>query len=106
MDKLPQELINRIVWSAKRYPDQAWLLAIGQHSGRSQSEFPRLANLNRAWKEAIETVIIQSLKMKSDELETFNSIVTGHRRKYLSKISFTALLPEYFLEDKIYSSAR
>jgi hypothetical protein len=99
MDKLPQELINRIAWFAERYPGQdKWFPAIGQTSGDSPSEFPRLAGLNYAWKEAIETITFHSLKIKSNEIGTLQSIVTNNRRKHLSRISFTALLPEYSYE--------
>ena len=101
MDNLPQELINRIVWFAERYPGQdKWYPAIEQSFGltESPSQFPRLANLNHLWKEAVETITFRHLVIKSDELDTFQSIVTGNRRKYLAKISFTVLLPEYSYE--------
>jgi hypothetical protein len=99
MDKLPQELVNRIVWFAERYPGQdQWFPAIGQYSGESPSEFPRLAGLNHVWKEAVETITFHSLKIRSNELDTLQSIITKNRRKYLSRINFTALLPEYSYE--------
>jgi hypothetical protein len=98
MENLPQELINRIVWFAERYPGQEkWYPAIGQsfRLTRSQSQFPRLASLNRRWKEATEAITFRQLGVKSDDLDTLQSIVTGNRRRYLARISFTALLPEY-----------
>jgi hypothetical protein len=98
MDKLPQELINRIVWFAERYPDQEkWHSAIGQSfkPDGAPSQFPRLAILNRTWKEAVETITFHHLGVKSDELGSLQSIVTGNRRKYLSWISFKAELPTY-----------
>ncbi|CAN9387609.1 unnamed protein product [Alternaria alternata] len=98
MDKLPQELINRIVWFAERYPDQEkWHSAIGQSfkPDGEPSQFPRLAILNRTWKEAVETITFHHLGVKSDELESLQSIVTGNRRKYLSWISFKVELPTY-----------
>jgi hypothetical protein len=101
MDNLPQELINRIVWYAERYPGQdKWYPAIEQSFGltESPSQFPRLTNLNRLWKEAVETITFRHLGIKSDDLDTLQSIVTGNRRKYLAKISFTVLLPEYSYE--------
>ncbi|KAF1937389.1 hypothetical protein EJ02DRAFT_437906 [Clathrospora elynae] len=101
MDNLPQELINRIVWFTERYPGQdKWYPAIGQSFGLAElpSQFPRLAILNRLWKEAVETITFRHLGIKSDDLDTLQSIVTGNRRKYLAKISYTVLLPEYSYE--------
>jgi hypothetical protein len=98
MNDLPQELINRIVWFAERYPDEKWHVAIGQSKNKSPSQFPRLAILNHAWKEAVETITFYSVSIAGDELEEFSSIVTGHRRKYLFRLGFKALLPEYSYE--------
>lgn len=102
MDKLPQELINRIAWFAERYPDQdKWHYATGQKLWRKDhapSQFPRFATLNHTWKEAIETVTFHHLGVKSSDLESLQSIVTGNRRNYLSWISFTAELPTYLEE--------
>tara|TARA_R110002003_G_scaffold45_20_gene3655 strand:- start:14001 stop:15425 length:1425 start_codon:yes stop_codon:yes gene_type:complete len=42
-----------------------------------------------------EAITFRQLGIESDDLDTLQSIVTGNRRKYLAKISFTALLPEY-----------
>jgi hypothetical protein len=98
MDNLPQELINRIVWFAERYPAQnKWYPSIAQafNPKGPKSEFPRLAILNRHWKEAIETVTFHRLGIKSTELYLLQSIVTGNRRKYLTSIDFTAILPQY-----------
>jgi hypothetical protein len=50
MDKLPQELISRIVSFTERYPDkEGWSATIGEPFGlaKSPSQFPRLAHLNR-----------------------------------------------------------
>jgi hypothetical protein len=98
MNNNPQELINRIVWFAERYPDEERHLAIGQSKNKSPSQFPRLAILNHSWKEAVETITFHSLNITGDELENFSSIVTGHRRKQLSRLGFKALLPEYSYE--------
>ncbi|KAH7396141.1 hypothetical protein BKA66DRAFT_566646 [Pyrenochaeta sp. MPI-SDFR-AT-0127] len=98
MDTLPQELINRIVWFAERYPGQdKWYPAIGQFFDLTEppSQFPRLAGLNSRWKEAVEAITFRNLGIKTNELDTLQSIVTGNRLKYLAKISFTVLLPEY-----------
>lgn len=98
MDRLPQELINRIVWFAERYPAQEkWGSAIGQsyQPDGPPSQFPRLAILNRTWKEAVENITFHRLSVKSDELELLQSVVTGNRRNHLSWISFEAELPTY-----------
>jgi hypothetical protein len=109
MDKLPQELINHIVWFAERYPGQEqWRPAIGQsfEPDGPPSQFPRLAILNRTWKEAVETITFRHLGIKSDELKSLQSIVTGNRRKHLAWISFTAELPTYSEEAYVYKESR
>jgi hypothetical protein len=96
MENLPQELVNRIVWFSERYPDQdAWCPAIGQSYQGQPSAFPRLAGLDRRWKEAIETITFRHLVIKSNELDSLQSIVRGSRRKALRKIGFKPLLPAY-----------
>jgi hypothetical protein len=109
MEKLPQELINRIVWFAERYPGQEERRpAMGQSFERNgpPSQFPRLAILNRTWKEAVETITFRHLGVQSSELETLQSITTGNRRKYLAWISFTAELPTYSEEAYAHKESR
>jgi hypothetical protein len=109
MDDLPQELINRIVWFAERYPGQdKWYPAIGQSFKPTwpPSEFPRLAGLNHRWKEAVEIVTFRHLGIKSNELDSLQSIVTGNRRRYLARISFTALLSGYSEEAYAHRESR
>jgi hypothetical protein len=98
MDKLPQELINRIVWFAERYPDQEkWSSARGQsfQPDSLPSQFPRLAILNRTWKEAVETITFHHLCVESSDLESLQSVVTGNRRNCLSWINIRVELPTY-----------
>lgn len=98
MDKLPQELVNHVVSFCERYPDQQqWSAARDQYymQGNLPSQFPRLAILSRHWKEAIEIITFRNLSIKSNELDTLYSMVTGNRRKYLTKIEYEVLLPEY-----------
>jgi hypothetical protein len=98
MEKLPQELINRIIWFAERYPGQEKRCpAIGQsfRLNGPPSQFPRLAILNRTWQEAVETITFHRLGVESDDLGSLQSIVTGNRRKHLAWISFAAELPTY-----------
>jgi hypothetical protein len=98
MNKLPQELIYRIVRFTERYPDQDKCdpnIGPCYKIAKPPSQFPRLAGLNRRWKEAVEKITFHHLTIKSHELDTFHSIVVSDRRKYLAKISFTVLLPEY-----------
>jgi hypothetical protein len=109
MDKLPPELINRVVLFAERYPDQEKRVSAIEQSFKPDglpSQFPRLATLNRTWKEAVETITFRRLGVKSDELELFQSIVTGNRRNYLSWISFKAELPTYSEEAYEYKESR
>jgi hypothetical protein len=109
MEKLPQELINRIVWFAERYPGQEkWRPALGQsfEPNGPPSQFPRLAILNRTWKEAVETITFRHLGVRSSDLETLQSITTGNRRKHLAWISFTVELPTYSEEAYAHRESR
>ena len=94
MDNLPQELINRIVYHLERYEGQSQLPVFEQQSGRS-SKFPPYSTLSRPWKEAIELVTFNNLRLKSNELGLFRAIMTGNRRRFLSNLSYEILLPEY-----------
>ncbi|CAO2650793.1 Nn.00g020850.m01.CDS01 [Neocucurbitaria sp. VM-36] len=94
MDILPQELINRIAYYLERYEGQSQLPVLQQQS-RGSSKFPPYATLSRLWKEAIEMITFQSLRIQSDELDRFQAIVTGNRRKYVTSLSYKIVLPEY-----------
>jgi hypothetical protein len=91
-------VINRIVWFAERYPSQDRVnLVMGRFSGLIEppSQFPCLAHLNRVWKEGVEAITFHHLTIKSNDLDTPQAVVTGNRLRYLAKISFTVLPPEY-----------
>ncbi|KAJ8105217.1 hypothetical protein OPT61_g10313 [Boeremia exigua] len=96
MDKLPQELINKIVLCLERYPDQAQVPIIAQGHGQGdRSKLPLYATLSRRWREAVEFVTFHSLYIDSNELRQFQAMVTGNRRRYLTRLRFAIVLPEY-----------
>ncbi|KAF2126083.1 carbohydrate-binding module family 50 protein [Dothidotthia symphoricarpi CBS 119687] len=94
MEKLPQELINKIVLYLERYPNQPQVPIIEQQS-REPSKLPPYAMISSHWREAVEFVTFHRLLIKSDELSQLRAIVTGNRRKYLTKLRFIILIPEY-----------
>lgn len=97
MDTLPQELINKIVLYLERYPGQAQAPILEQHG--HHSELPPYATISSRWREAVEFVTFHRLFIKSHgkshELSQLEAMVTGNRAKYLKKLSFEIILPEY-----------
>ncbi|KAG9388515.1 hypothetical protein PtrSN002B_012007 [Pyrenophora tritici-repentis] len=61
----------------------------------SYHELSLLATLSRAWQEAIESITFRKLKVKSDELHTFQQFVTRRRRHHLADLKFEMMLPTY-----------
>lgn len=72
MDRLPQELLDRIVGYL---PDQ-------REGNRIR---PALATLSRPWQYAIETFTFASLRITSNDLEEFKLVFTASttRRRFL-----------------------
>jgi hypothetical protein len=99
MNNLPQELIDKIVSYLERYEaEEQWQLPALQQEFSGPSKFPLYAMLSRPWKEAVELVTFNSLRIKSDELNHFQAIVTSNRRKFLTNLSYEIVLPEYSAE--------
>lgn len=94
MESLPQELINKIALHLERCPDEPQVPILQQQVTHS-SKLPPFATISSHWREAVEFVTFHSLRIKSDELSHFQAMVTGNRRKHLTKLSFEVLLPEY-----------
>jgi len=93
MDKLPQELINKIVLCLERYPGQSQAPIIEQQG--DQSQLPPYATISSRWREAVEYVTFHRLSIKSHELSQLEAMVTGNRPQYLKRLSFEITLPEY-----------
>jgi hypothetical protein len=94
MERLPQELINDIALHLERKPDEPQVPVLLPQATES-SELPPYATISRQWKEAVEFVTFHSLRINSDELSQFEATVTSYRRKYLTELRFTIVLPEY-----------
>ncbi|KAH7381235.1 hypothetical protein DE146DRAFT_279492 [Phaeosphaeria sp. MPI-PUGE-AT-0046c] len=94
MEKLPQEMINRIVWWADRWPSRDKFLR-SKEKKQIRPYFRGLATLSRPWQEAVEAITYSHLRLGSGELESFQSIVTGKRRRHLKHIYYMVALPEY-----------
>jgi hypothetical protein len=94
MERLPQELINKIALCLERKPEEPQVPILLQQATRS-SKLPPYATISSRWKEAVEFVTFHSLCINSDELSKFGAIMTSHRRRYLTNLSFTVVLPVY-----------
>lgn len=95
MEKLPQELINKIALYLDRYEDHPLQLpAIDQQESGTSKLLP-FATISSRWREAVEYIIFHRLRITSHDLSQFQAIVTGNRRSYLKRLRFTVILPEY-----------
>jgi hypothetical protein len=100
MDRLPQELIDKIASYLDRYRDEEeekrkeydWI-GEPKQSVQSSSVLPDYATLSNQWRKAVETITFQSLIVGSDELNEFKSIVTDDRRRHVARLSYR-LVPE------------
>lgn len=92
--RLPQEIIDRIVSYLDRYPNQQDVPNI-QQQGVPPSALPPYATISAQFKEAVEFITFHRLRIGNDELDAFRAIVTQHRCKYVRRLAYTVLLPEY-----------
>lgn len=95
MDSIPQEIIDHI--SATCFRDQVRMKRL-VHFKDLPFKRPLLATISRSWQWAIEKQSFSVLYLKSTELDAFQQIVTGHRRRFLQSLRYTIILPEYSLE--------
>lgn len=93
MDQLPQEIINLIASFIERHPDQPgdplWPRKV------LPSNLPPYATISPSWKHAIERTVFQQITLTSAELETFDAIFRGDRRRSLTKLTLDVVLPTY-----------
>jgi hypothetical protein len=92
MEDLPQELVDRIIHYVKvaLLEEQAqWVSISWEHQYTPTSRFASYASICRTWKEAVEGVIFSRITVKDDELDAFETIVTGRRRSYVTELSLT-----------------
>lgn len=94
MDKLPQELIDRIALQLERCPDQPQVPLLSQESTKD-SMLPPYATLSRKWRDAVESITFHRLRVQSDLLSDFRAHLTGNRRNYLTSLIYDVVLPEY-----------
>ncbi|KAI9642413.1 hypothetical protein NHQ30_009218 [Ciborinia camelliae] len=85
MERIPQEVLNRIV---ELLPDRH------EH----KLALPALATVSRAWQQAAERLTFRSLHINSKELDIFTSVFSSTsmiRRRFLRNLKFDILLPSY-----------
>jgi hypothetical protein len=58
---------------------------------------PVLATISWKWQRAIERRSFRALELKSTELDEFETIITGARRRYLRVLRYQIVLPTYSL---------
>lgn len=93
MDQFSQEIINLIVSFIERYPGEepdvpSWHRTVF-------SNLPRYSTISRAWKLAIECITFQKIALKSTEIDYFDAVLRGERRRFLSDLTLHVELPSY-----------
>ncbi|KAM5346919.1 hypothetical protein ACJ41O_009924 [Fusarium nematophilum] len=91
MDHLPQEIHNEI---GALFADLSETWRSVPRTGPA-SRRHTLATVSRPWQEAIERQTFRRLRLRSTDLDGFEKIVQGSRRRYLGTIFYTVVLPEY-----------
>ena len=92
MDDLPQELIALIASFLERRDDYLWRNSF-RLSPPPQNSHPM--QLSRKWQLAIEYRTFKAIHLRSNELSHRARTLTGHRRAFISALSFDVVLPEY-----------
>lgn len=96
MERLPQELIDNVVQFLERSPH--WRdehSPIHLHVFTRDSKLPPYATISKKWKAAVESITFEKLRIASNDLVGFQDTLTGNRRRYLSRLNFEVVLPEY-----------
>ncbi|KAH8911772.1 hypothetical protein BR93DRAFT_932897 [Coniochaeta sp. PMI_546] len=84
MARLPQEIC-----------DQVAALSSDDTGGVPDFKRAGLATISRTWQMAFERQTFKRIRLKSTELESFEQIVTGHRRHFLENLDYSIVLPTY-----------
>lgn len=84
--KLSQELIDQIASYLERYDEAS------SHSKKSVSKLPAYACISRKWQLSIERRTFRSLIINNTELASLAKIVVGHRRHFLTQVTYDILL--------------
>jgi hypothetical protein len=92
MDRLSQEIINLIATFIERYPGQ-WDVPPWKRTVASC--LPRYSTISQAWKYAIECIVFRKITLKSIEIDAFDAILRGNRRRFLKHVTLHVLLPHY-----------
>ncbi|KAL8836842.1 MAG: hypothetical protein Q9176_006075 [Flavoplaca citrina] len=93
MDDLPQELIALIACFLERrdeYPKEEF-----PPPKPAASKLPPYATISRKWQLAIECRTFNAIHLKSTKLSHPAQTLTGHRRAFISALTFEVVLPEY-----------
>ncbi|KAK7750139.1 hypothetical protein SLS62_007888 [Diatrype stigma] len=110
MDSLPQEIYDEIAYyfQTRSQDDldrdlapEVANLPSGNGNGRRCHppdltwDKPRLATLSRRWQATIEKQTFREIKVRSDDLATFEAIVAPHRRALVHRLKYSIVLPPY-----------
>ena len=96
MDRIPPELLDRIFShinfkQREQPPDEV--------PKKRPAEIPYdlspLSTISRQWQHTIERETFRSLQFAIEDLDNFDRIVVGHRRRYLKKLLFKVQFPDY-----------
>ncbi|KFY22160.1 hypothetical protein V493_06806 [Pseudogymnoascus sp. VKM F-4281 (FW-2241)] len=89
MNRLPQEIIDLIVFFLPERPDTFHVSYLGNPPSRAQ-----YATISSKFQTATERSTFSHLRIKSDELETFAQYLKPSRRGFLQNLQYIVQLPE------------
>lgn len=84
--KLSQELIDQIASYLEQYDEES------SHSQKRVSKLPAYACVSRKWQLSIESRTFRTLIINNTELPNLAKIVVGHRRNFLTQLTYDILL--------------
>lgn len=93
MEQLPQEIINLIVTFIESYHDQPGVPWWKRKA--SPSNFAGYAIVSSTWKHAIESIVFQNITLQNTDIEAFDAIFKGDRRRFLTKLTLHVVLPNF-----------
>ena len=94
MDQLSQEIIDLISTFIGRYADQpddgpSWERVVF-------SNLPLYSIISQAWKRAIERITFRKITLESIDIDAFDAILRGDRRRFLKDLTLRIELPSYY----------
>ena len=106
MDRIPPELLDRIFSHINFQPPEQHPYEVPKtRPAEIPYDISPLSTISRQWQHTIERRTFRSLLFAIEDLDNFDQIVIGHRRRYLKELRFNVQFPDYDDEtSKIYET--